>query len=339
MQTFYIEKNVTGKITFNEDFMTPVFSPYTGRVIHLAAKLGDEVERGSLLLEIDTPDLVQAESDLITARSSVAKAEATLYLARRNENRLHRLYLNKAAALKDWEQAQSDSKQAESDLRSAKAVLLAARSRLHLFGKSDEEIKKIEKEGKLDRITKVLSPISGTITSRKVGPGQYVRVDNADPIFTIADLSTMWVIADVYESDIPFIELGQPVEVHVAAYPNQVFKARISYIGASADPNTHRVPMRCVVKNDGQKLKAEMFAQLHVLTKSGVKSPAVPIDAIIYDGGRTSVWVERKPNQFIRRDVIIGQVQNGNVQIISGLQPGSKVVSKGSLFLSNALNP
>ena len=335
MRGFRAEKIATGKIAFNEDVMTPVFSPYTGRVLRLLAKPGDMLKPGSPLVELYTPDLVQAESDLIGAAAAVVKATTALKLARRTEERQHGLYLNKAAALKDWEQAQADVQNAEGDLRSAEAALIAARDRLRLFGKSDADIARVEQERKIDRVTTVLSPIPGTVTTRKVGPGQYIRPDNADPLFTIADLSTMWMLAQVYESDVPLIKVGQPVEVHVMAYPDGVFKASIAYIGASADPTTHRVEVRTVVDNHGQKLKPEMFATFRIITDGNMQSPAVPLSAIVRDGEKTSVWVAQGNSQFVRREVTIGLEQDGYVQVRSGLQPSEQVVSDGSLLLSN----
>jgi membrane fusion protein, heavy metal efflux system len=286
LRKFYAEKLATGRIAFNEEFMTPVFSPYAGRVLHLIAKPGDAVKLGSPLLELYTPDLVQAESDLIAAASTVAKAKTALNLARRTEERQHELYLDKAAALKDWEQAQSDLQNAESDLHAAEAALLAARDRLRVFGKSDSDIARVEREHTIDRVTTVGSPIAGTITTRKVGPGQYIRPDNADPLFIIADLSKMWMLASVYETDVPLIKVGQPVEVSVVAYPNETFKASVSYIGAAVDRSTHRVDVRAVVENHEQKLKPEMFATFRITTDADVPALAVPLSAIVREGGR-----------------------------------------------------
>jgi cobalt-zinc-cadmium efflux system membrane fusion protein len=334
-RAFLAEKTATGKIGFNEDVMTPVFSPYAGRVVGLLAKPGDFVRRGSALLEIDTPDLVQAEQDLIAASLGVAKEKTVLDLATRAEDRQHRLYLNKAAALKDWEQAEADVKNAQRDLHSAENALAAARSRLRMFGKTDEEISKIETERQIDRIARVGSPIAGTIVARKVGPGQYAKPDSVDPLFTIADLSTVWLLADVYESDVPLIRVGQPVEVHVAAFPNESFSARITYIGASVDPATRRVAVRSVVENRRHKLKPEMFASFRVVTDSQIQSLAVPAGAIVHEGGKTCVWVKQSTNQFARREVTVGLEQQGWVQVISGLQAGDQVVSQGSIFISN----
>src|SRR5215813_9252438 len=151
-QAFRAEKIATGKIAFNEDVFTPVFSPYTGRVIRLLAKPGDVIKQGSLLVEIDTPDLVQNETDLITAGIALAKSNATLELARRTEDRQHRLYLNKAVSLKDWEQAEADVKNAERDVRSAESALQASRARLRVFGKTETEIARIETDRQVDRV-------------------------------------------------------------------------------------------------------------------------------------------------------------------------------------------
>jgi len=314
--------------------MTPMFSPYAGRVLRLLAKPGDVVKLESPLVELYTPDLVQAESDLIATASTVAKAKTALNLARRTEERQHQLYLNKAAALKDWEQAQSDLQNAESDVQAAEAALLAARDRLRVFGKSDPDITRVERAHKIDRITTVGSPIAGTVTARKVGPGQYIRPDNTDPLFVIADLSTMWMLAHVYEADVPLIKVGQSVEVAVAAYPNEVFKASIAYIGAAVDPGTHRVEVRAVVENHRHKLKPEMFATFRIITDANVQALAVPLSAIVHDGEKTSVWVAQGANRFPRREVAIGLEQDGYVQILSGLEAGEQVVAEEGLLLS-----
>ena len=334
LREFRAEKLATGRIAFNEDLMTAVFSPYAGRVMHLIAKPGDAVKLGAPLVELYTPDLVQAESDLIAAASTVAKAKTTRNLARRTEERQHQLYLDKAAALKDWEQAQSDLQNAESDLHAAEAALLAARERLRMFGKSDADIARVEREHTIDRVTTVGSPIAGTITARKVGPGQYIRPDNADPLLAIADLSKMWMLASVYETDVPLIKVGQPVEVSVVAYPNETFKASVSYIGAAVDPSTHRGDVRAVVENHEQKLKPEMFATFRITTDADVPALAVPLSAIVRNGEKTNVLVVQGANQFARREVAIGLEQNGYVQILSGLQAGEQVVAEEGLLLS-----
>jgi cobalt-zinc-cadmium efflux system membrane fusion protein len=335
MKGFREEKIATGKIAFNEEFMTPVFSPYAGRVTRVIAKAGDVVQPMSPLLELYTPDLIQAQSDLIgNATSTLAKAKNALSLVRHNEERQHQLYIDKAAALKDWQQAQADLKNAESDVRAAEAALLAARDKLRAFGKSEADIARIA-QGHTERVVTVTSPLAGTITARKVGPGQFIRQDNTDPLFVIADLSQMWMLANVYESDVPWIKVGQPLEVRVMAYPEEVFKATITYIGAAVDPATHRVDVRAVVDNHAQKLKPEMFATFRIITNADMPYPAVPLSAVVRDGDKANVWVAQPEHQYVRREVKLGLEQNGYVQILSGLHPGEQVAAEGGLLLGS----
>ena len=335
LQGFREEKTATGKIAFNEEFMTPVFSSYAGRVTRVIAKPGDVVQPTSPLLELYTPDLIQAQSDLIgNATATLAKAKNTLSLARRNEERQHQLYLEKATALKDWQQAQADVTNAASDGRAAEAALLAARDKLRAFGKSEADIARIE-QGHTTRVVTVTAPLAGTMTARKVGPGQFIRQDNTDPLFIIADLSQMWMLANVYESDVPLIKVGQPVEVRVMAYPEEVFKATITYIGAAVDPATHRVDVRAVVDNPAQKLKPEMFATFRIITHADLPYLAVPLSAVVRDGDKARVWVAQPEHQFVRREVKLGLEQNGYVQILSGLQAGEQVAAEGGLLLGS----
>src|SRR2546426_5184453 len=146
----------------------------------------------------------------------------------------------------------------------------------------------------------------------------------------------MWMQANVYETDVPLIKVGQPVEVHILAYPDEIFQARIDYVGAAVDPATHRVNVRCVVENRDQKLKPEMFAAFRIVTTSAVHTLAVPSSAVIHDGEKTSVWIAQLEGEFVQREVTVGVEQDGYAQILSGLQPGEQVASEGSLFLSNA---
>jgi membrane fusion protein, heavy metal efflux system len=236
--------------------------------------------------------------------------------------------------LKEWQQAQSDVTNAESDVRAAEAALLAARDKLRAFGKSAAAIARIE-QGHTDRVVTVTAPLAGTITARKVGPGQFIRQDNTDPLFVIADLAQMWMLANVYETDVPWIKVGQPVEVRVMAYPEEVFKAIITYIGAAVDPATHRVDVRAVVDNPAQKLKPEMFATFRIITHTDMHYLAVPLSAVVRDGDKTSVWVAQPEHQFVRREVKLGLEQNGYIQILSGLQAGEQVAVEGGLLLGS----
>jgi cobalt-zinc-cadmium efflux system membrane fusion protein len=312
-----------------------VFPPYAGHVVHLLAKPGDAVKQGDPLVELDAPDLVQAEADLWAALPAVAKAQSTLDHARRNEERQHRLFDSMAVAKKDWEQAQADVEGAQSDLVTAEAGLTATRDKVRLFGKSEEEISVIEQKHLVDRLIIVRAPIAGTVTSRKLGPGQFVKTDNADPLFTISDLSTMWMLADVYEADVPFVAVGQKVEVRLLAYPTEVFTAEISYISPSVDPTTHRVGIRCDIANPKGALKSDMFASFTIITSTSAASPAVPTGAVVHDGDHSLVWVAGKDGTtFTQREVSTGLQQAGEIQVLSGLAVDEQVVSAGGIFLN-----
>lgn len=334
--SFRSEKAAIGQIAFNEDLTTPIFSPFTGRVTKLLAKLGDDVTPGMALFEIDTPDVVQAQSDLINATVAMAKSRTQISQLEKAYRRQSDLYKAKAVSQKDFEQAQTDLRQAESDLKANEGLLIASRNKLRILGRNDAEVALVEVERQINPIMVVRSPIAGTITTRKVGPGQYVRTDNTDPLFSISDLSNMWVRANVSEVDIPFISAGQQVEVRVMAYPNELFKAKVTYIAAAVDPTTHRVAVRSEIANPKRLLKPEMFASFKIVTGQSVPSPALPAGAVIREADAAYIWIASTPSQFVRRPVKIGLEQNGLFQIVSGAQAGENAVIEGAVFLSNA---
>jgi cobalt-zinc-cadmium efflux system membrane fusion protein len=332
-----VVREATGKVAFDEDSSTPVFSPYTGRIVRLLVKPGDAVRKGEPLVEIDTPDIVAAESDLLTGKAGLAKAVATLRQTERTRDRLARLVAGEAAPAKDLEQATTDAQNAGTDVRSAEAADAAGEQRLTVFGKTPEEIQNIAATRQVDRIAKIFAPISGTVVARKAGPGQYVRPDAPDPIYTLADLSNMWLLADVYESDVAGIRLNEAVQVGVMAFPNDRFSARVSYVSPSVDPTTRRVQVRCVIANPGRRLKPEMFASFRIASlNSSVLT--VPQRAVVRDNERKVVWVLRDGKELVRRVVETGVERDGWVEIRSGVEAGDRVVSDGALFVSNVRN-
>jgi membrane fusion protein, heavy metal efflux system len=143
------------------------------------------------------------------------------------------------------------------------------------------------------------------------------------------------MLANVYEADVPWIKVGQPVEVQVLAYPEEVFKATLTYMGAVVDPATHRVEVRAVVENQAQKLKPEMFATFRIITQADRPSLAVPLSAVVRDGEKASVWVAQPEQQFVRREVTLGLEQHGYVQIRAGVHAGEQVATDGGLLLGS----
>ena len=178
-------------------------------------------------------------------------------------------------------------------MKTTESVVAGARNRLRvLMGRSDADLEKVERDRVINPLVTIKSPIDGTVISRKIGPGQYVRSDSGEALFAISDLSTMWLKAAVPENDIPLIRVGQEIEVKVTAIPDRVFRAKISAIGAASDAATRRVVVRSELPNPDHQLKAEMFASFKITTSEGSRAPAVPVESIIWDGDVATVWVE-----------------------------------------------
>ena len=333
---FRLEKQAVGQIAFNEDASTVVLTPFSGRVTRLIAKVGDDVKRGDPLFEIDSPEVVQAQTDLIAALHGQEQAKAQLALARRVLDRQTALLGDKATSMREVDQARNDHAAAESDLATAQGTVMAARNRLRvIIGRDKGEVDRVERERSVNPLITINAPIDGTVIARKVGPGQYVRSDAADSLYSISDLSTMWLKANVPESDIMHVRVGQEIEVRIGALPDRLFKARISTIGAASDAATRRITVRSEIPNPDRVLRSEMFASFKITTGAGDALPVVPVEAVIRDGDQAIVWVASEPTLFRRRPVKIGLERAGRVQIIEGITPGEQVVGRGAIFVDN----
>jgi cobalt-zinc-cadmium efflux system membrane fusion protein len=332
---FRVQKFAIGQIAYNEDTSTAVLAPFSGRVVRLIAKIGDRVKRGEPLFELDSPEVVQPQNDFIAAVTAMNKARSQLDLAIIVEKRLEDLYEGKAAALKEWQQAQAQLVGAQNDLRSAEMTIEAVRARLRIVGFTDDEIASLREKGAIRRATPILAPIDGTITARKVGSGQYVRNDTGEALYVIADLSTMWLKAQVPEIDIPLVRVGQELEVKVSALPSRLYKARITVISAATEAVTRRLIVRSEIPNPEGALKSEMFASFKIETGADELTPAVPVEAVIREGELATVWVEDEPMLFKRRKVRLGMEQEGRVQIREGVKEGEQIVTRGAIFVDN----
>ena len=335
-QKFRAERISEGRIAYNEDRSTPVFSPYSGRVVRVLARLGDEIRVGEALIEVETTDLAGATNDLLSALDGSNKASSTLEQALREERRQNSLFGARAASQRDVEQARVAAANAAADLRSAEATLAAARDKLRVLGRSQDQVRRIEATRQVDAVVPVTSPIPGTVVQRHVGPGQWLSAGGSDPIFTIADLSTMWLVAAVRERDAPLVRLDQPVEVTVGALPDRRFDARIASIGAGLDPTTRRLTVRAEVLDPEHLLKPEMFATFHIALGEPKRSVAVPVSAVIRRGSEASVWVALNGNRFILRGVALGIRSGDVVEVTEGLNAGERVVTGGALFIDRA---
>jgi membrane fusion protein, heavy metal efflux system len=321
---FPIEKQAVGSIDFNEDMAVQVFTPYQGRIIALFAQIGDDVKKGQTLFTIDSPDLLQAESTLIAAAG-------VLELDSKNLDRLRDLFSTRAVSQRDVEQATSDQQTAEGNLR-------AARDAVRLFGKTDADIDRIVTQRSADSTLVVSSPINGRITARNAAPGLFVQPGNAPGPYAVADISTMWMLANVAESDSPAFQVGQPVQVRLDAFPGRTFDGRITTIGAIVDPNTRRVLVRSEVGDPQHELRSGMFANFVIRVGGPARSPGVPVDGVVREGdGSMTIWVTADRRHFIRREVKLGEQRDGSWQILDGVRAGELVATEGALFLSNEL--
>jgi membrane fusion protein, heavy metal efflux system len=324
LRDFPVEKEAVGSIDFNEDMAVQVFTPYQGRIIALFAKIGDDVKKGQTLFTIDSPDLLQAESTLIAAAG-------VREFASKNLDRLRDLYTTRAVSQRDVEQATSDAQTAEGNLR-------AARDAVRIFGKSDADVDRIIAERSADSTLIVPSAINGRITARDAAPGLFVQPGNAPAPYTVVDIDTMWMLANVPEGDSPALKIGQPVQVRVDAFPGRLFDGRVTTIGATVDSNTRRVLVRSEVKDPQHELRSGMFANFVIRVGGPTRSPAVALDGVVREGdGTMTVWVTADRRHFTRRLVKIGEQRGGYWQILDGVQAGELVATEGALFLSNEL--
>jgi membrane fusion protein, heavy metal efflux system len=321
---FPVEKSSVGSIDFNEEMTVQVFAPYQGRIIDLFARVGDEVKKGQTLFTIDSPDLLNAESNLIAAAG-------VLDLTTRVLVRLRKLYETRAVSQHDVEQAVSDQMTAEGALRTG-------RDAVRIFGKTDAEIDQIVKERKADPTLVVPSPIAGRVTARAAAPGLFVQPGNPPAPYSVADINTMWMLANVAESDVPAFHVDQAVKVSLLAFPGKIFEGRIVTMDSMVDPNTHRMMMRSEIKDPTHALRSGMFANFVIQTGDPVRSLAVPLNGLVREGdGTMTAWVTSDRRRFTKRTVTIGMQSGGFQQILEGLQTGELVASDGAVFLSNML--
>lgn len=309
---------LTGTVAYNAFNTTPVITQVGGPVTRILVVPGEHVKTGQPMLDVSSPDYSQL-------LSAYLKAAETFRLAQKNYSRAQELYQHHAIAERDLEQAESDRNQAQTDLN-------AAEQGMKILGiKNPADLAKAPSSAQVP----VLAPISGEVVERMVAPGQVVQAGQTQA-FTISDLSTVWVLANVYQMDLAFVQSGEDVVVQTDAYPGS-FHGRISYVSPALDPNTRTLQARIVVDNPGETLKRDMYCTVSVAAGSFSNVVAVPDSSILRDdNNQPFVYIANGANQFGRRDVELGASQNGQIQILKGISAGDRVVGDGSLFLQFA---
>jgi membrane fusion protein, heavy metal efflux system len=299
------ELSATGSVTPDVSRNVSVVSMASGRVVDLRAKLGDNVVKGQLLLRIQSSDIASAMSDY---RHAVADE----VLAKKQLDRSKDLYDHQAIPLSALEVAQNAEDKAQVDVQTSLDAL-------HVLGGSPD----MPQSGIVD----VVAPVSGVITDQTVTNAAGVKsLDNQSDLFTISDLSHVWILCDVYENDLAAIHEGNPADIHLAAYPDKVLKGRIDNIGAILDPNLRTAKVRVDVENPGL-LRVGMFVTATFHAQAPVQRTVVPASAILHLHDRDWVYLAAGAGKFERRAVTGGKSLPGNMQeVVTGLQPGERVV-------------
>jgi membrane fusion protein, heavy metal efflux system len=309
----YAKLTATGTITPDVARMVPVISMATGRVLEVKARLGDVVHKGQVLLRVRSDDMA---GGFATYQSAVADE----VLARAQWERAQELYQHGAIALNDLQIAKDTEDK-------AKIAVDAAGEHLKLLG------------GSLDKpsgVVDIVAPVSGVITDQQVTNAAGVQSLGINP-FTISDLSSVWVVCDVYENDIPNVKIGDPAEVSFNAFPGMVVKGRISNIGPILDPNIRTAKVRIEVQNPGS-LKVGMFATASFASQKKEAHTAIPASAVLRLHDRDWVYIPAPGNRFQRVEVVGGEMlPDGRQELKTGIQPGQQVV-RNPLMLQNAID-
>jgi membrane fusion protein, heavy metal efflux system len=309
---------LTGAVSYNAFNTVPVITQVGGPVTRILVVPGERVKKGQSLLEVSSPDY-----SLLYA--AYLKARDTLRVTDKNYARAQDLYQHHAIAERDLLQAESDRIQAQADLN---AALLG----LKILGiPNPDDLEKAPSSAEIP----LLAPIGGEIVERDVAPGQLLQA-GATQAFIISDMSSVWVLANVYQSDMAEVHVGDQVAVQTDSYPDK-FQGKISFMSPALDPNTRTLQARIIVENPGEKLKNNMYVTATVNAGVEQNAIAVPDSSVLRDDeNQPFVYVASGSNQFGRRSVEIGQSESGKTQILKGLSPGDRVVGDGSLFLQFA---
>jgi cobalt-zinc-cadmium efflux system membrane fusion protein len=309
---------LTGAVAYNGFRTIPVISQVSGPVNRIIVVPGQHVHEGEPLLFVSSPDYSQLRTNYLKAKDAYALAEKAYARAKD-------LYDHKAIAEQTLEQAQSAETQAGGDL-------VAALAALKVLGITDPDAL-VQSPPSYE--VPVKAPINGEVVEQDVAAGQLIQ-PGATQCFMISDTSTVWVLVNVYQKDLPYVRVGDSVTIQTDTY-SQVFQGRIAYVAASLDPSTRTLQARIETSNPGEKLKKDMYVVATVNAGTIKNAIALPDSAILRDAeNQPFVYAATSGNQFGRRSVTLGESLNGQTEVTSGLNPGDQVIGDGSLFLQFA---
>ena len=309
---------LTGAVAYNGFRTTPVITQVSGPVSRVVVVPGQKVTQGEPMLYVASPDYSQL-------RTNYLKAKAAYALAQKASVRAQDLYEHHAIAEQNLEQAQAAEVQSNGDL-------VAAQAALRVMGVSDPDA--LVKAPPSFEVP-VKAPISGLVVEQDVSAGQLIQPGTTQ-CFMISDVSTVWILVNVYQKDLPYVRVGDQVAIQTDTYP-EAFHGRIAYVAASLDPSTRTMQARIETNNPGEKLKKDMYVVATVNAGEIENAIALPDAAVLRDTeNQPFVYAAASANQFGRRSVTLGESLNGQTQITSGLKAGDRVVGNGSLFLQFA---
>ena len=319
---------VTGTVQPIDSRVASVRPLARGRIVEVHAKVGDRVKAGQTLAVFDNVEAGELIAQLQSARAELEQRKARLAPARRQSERSRRLADIGAGSEKDFESCQAEQQEIEASIRSQQAAINGIEVRLRRFGISNASAPS-------SFLTALKAPFAGVVTKAQVSTGDFV--DESREVFAVANLSQVWVQAEVYEKDLGRIRVGQNASITVDTYPNEHFNGRVAYISDVLDPQTRTARVRCEVANGDLKLKTDMFASVELPTKFDKQAVTVPTSALQEVEGKSVVFIRRSQTQFEKRDVEKGATVNGQTEITRGLKVGEPVVTQGSFHLKSIL--
>jgi cobalt-zinc-cadmium efflux system membrane fusion protein len=284
-------------------------------VLQLNIKVGDTVHKGETLFFMKSREVAAAVTEHLESHKDLDLAEKTFAMTKD-------LFEHQAAS-------RISLQQAESEVAKERARVARNEEALRVLG---VDVHESDSYGDMSSRIPIKTPLSGTVIERHLTEGQFVQPDS-NPLLIIADLSSIWVLADIFERDLHRVQVGQKAEVTTEAYPENQFVARVSYISEVIDPATRTVKVRFLVSNPGPKLKPEMFASVKLFLDESVRGLTVPVKAVFTESGRNFVYVRVNNREFARRQVEIAPDGTARLRVSSGLKVGDKIVSEGAVLL------
>lgn len=318
--------HATGTVQPMDNRVASVRPLSRGRIVEVRVKVGDRVLAGQTLAIFDNLEVSDLTAQLQAANAAQEETRARLIPSRRQAERSRRLADIGAGAEKEAESSLAEQKELEANLRAQQAATRGIEIKLRRLGASAKGS---------NHLTALKAPFAGVVAKASVSVGDLI--DESREVFSIADLSRLWVQAEVYEKDLGRIRVGQDARVHVDTYPNQSFAGRVTYISDMLDPQTRTARVRCEVANPEAKLKTEMFASVELPTDVDKQAIAIPSGAIQQVDGKNVVFLRRGQTQFEKREIEAGTTIDGVTEIVRGLTPGDAVVTQGAFHLKSIL--